>query len=73
MTNYQSKYFPKIDYYDDKADVLWNKQMNRIISERKLLTRNNENSSREMQNTFYKVSIVIIYNIIYIYANTTIG
>ena len=56
-TNYQTKYFPKINFYDEKADVLWNKQMNRIMSERKLLTRNQENSSQDLQKTFFQGNI----------------
>lgn len=55
LTNYQSKYFPKLDFYDDRADILWTKQMERITTEKKLLTRNNENSSQDLQKTFYKV------------------
>lgn len=52
-TQNDSKVFKKIDFYDDNANILWEKQLKRIKTENHFLTKNFENSSRENSKIFY--------------------
>jgi hypothetical protein len=52
-TQNDSKVFKKIDFYDDNANILWEKQLKRIRTENHFLTKNFENSSRENSKIFY--------------------
>ena len=53
-TSYHSKFFPKEIFFNDKQEVLWSRQMNRIALEDKLLTRNKDNCSIDLAKTFFK-------------------
>ena len=52
--NKNNKYFPKIDFYDDKVDYLWQNQLNRNKSEQKLLNVSYNNCNKGTLLTLYK-------------------
>ena len=54
--NLTEKYFPKkVDFYDDKMDIMWKNQIQRITSENKIINNTTNKSSASLQKTFYKV------------------